>query len=208
MFNVRYVWCLPSNCTDDSLGELPLCCGMPVIVTENLSLAHGIINGSRGNVVRIEYDLLHGSRTAKCVFVHITGSNVNVVKNDPDLVPILPTANTFKYVSDDGTSYSIRREQVPLMPAFAFTDYKVQGQSFESVVIDLAGARSLQSVYVMLSRATSLRGVAVLRWFPANKIYQRISEDIRHEFQRLAKIASRTMDHFRLMHNTTVSSSD
>ena len=93
-------------------------------------------------------------------------------------MPIFPMATTFKYTLFDGSKYSIRREQVPLMPAFAFMDYKIQGQSFHSVIVDLTAACSLQSVYVMLSCATSLTGLAVLRWFPGDKLYQRLSEEV------------------------------
>lgn len=196
----RALWCLPSNRTEDALGELPLCPGLPVIVTENLMLAHSVVNGSRGTVMSICYELLHGSRVAKCVFVRIVPSNLRAVDGDPDLVPIFPVATTFKYISEDGTKYSIRREQLPLMPAFAFMDYKVQGQSFDSVVVDLARAWSLQSVYVMLSRAKSLGGLAILRWFPSDKIYQRLSEDVRREFRHLADLACKTMNQFRHKH--------
>ncbi|KAJ7656087.1 hypothetical protein DFH06DRAFT_899129, partial [Mycena polygramma] len=54
-----------------------------------------------------------------------------------------------------GESFSICREQLPLLPAYAYTDYKSQGRSLKWVIVDLNGCHSLQSVYVMLSRATS-----------------------------------------------------
>lgn len=51
--------------------------------------------------------------------------------------------------------------------------------------MDLAGCRSLQSLYVMISRATSLKSLAILRNFEAKKVNTRLSEDFRKEFARL-----------------------
>jgi hypothetical protein len=75
--------------------------------------------------------------------------------------------------------------QLPLLPAYAFTDYKIQGRSLTHVIIDLESCRSLQSAYVMLSRATSLKGVAIMRWFDPSRIYKPLSQQFRNEFSRL-----------------------
>lgn len=88
------------------------------------------------------------------------------------------------------------------MPVFAFMDYKIQGQSFDSVIVDLTAACSLQSVYVMLLHATSLAGLAVLCWFPGDKLYQRLSEEVRNEFHQFSVIASDTMICFCQIHST------
>lgn len=48
-------WMLESSITSDALGSLPLCIGMPVVITENLSIARGIVNGSQGTVDYIMY---------------------------------------------------------------------------------------------------------------------------------------------------------
>ncbi|KAH9855233.1 hypothetical protein C2E23DRAFT_705197, partial [Lenzites betulinus] len=72
------------------------------------------------------------------------------------------------------------------------TAHKAQGQTFESVVVDLAGCSGTEAPYVMLSRATSLRGVIVLRAFDKSKITCRSSEDIRKENHRLHVLALRT----------------
>ncbi|KAJ7099670.1 hypothetical protein C8R44DRAFT_642242, partial [Mycena epipterygia] len=46
-----------------------------------------------------------------------------------------------------------------------YTGYKAQVKSLERVNVDLNGTASLQSFYVMVSRATSLKSLAVLRNF-------------------------------------------
>ncbi|EGO18446.1 hypothetical protein SERLADRAFT_350232, partial [Serpula lacrymans var. lacrymans S7.9] len=43
-------------------------------------------------------------------------------------VPVFPAPTTFKYKINE-TSHSISRRQLPMLPAFAFTDYKFQGRS-------------------------------------------------------------------------------
>jgi len=37
------------------------------------------------------------------------------------------------------------------MPGWAFTDYKAQGASLQTAILDLASARNVQHAYVMLS---------------------------------------------------------
>ncbi|KAI1782013.1 hypothetical protein LXA43DRAFT_874615, partial [Ganoderma leucocontextum] len=65
------------------------------------------------------------------------------------------------------------------------TAHKSQGQTFDQVVIDLESCSGTEPPYVMLSRATSLDGVIILRPFSKNKIRSRQSEDVRKEFRRL-----------------------
>ncbi|KIO15614.1 hypothetical protein M407DRAFT_47932, partial [Tulasnella calospora MUT 4182] len=68
------------------------------------------------------------------------------------------------------------------------TDYKSQGRTLDSAIIDLTGHRgagSLQSIYVMLSRVRSLSGLALLRPFYSNKLTQNLQAEFRTEFSRL-----------------------
>ena len=83
---------------------------------------------------------------------------------------------------------TIRRTQLPLVPAYAYTDYKSQGRTLDKAIVDLASASSLQSIYVMLSRVKTLEGIAILRWFNPNKLYQRHPQDLRDEFVRIAEL--------------------
>ncbi|KAH9853911.1 hypothetical protein C2E23DRAFT_695761, partial [Lenzites betulinus] len=69
------------------------------------------------------------------------------------------------------------------------TAHKAQGQTFDKVIVDLAGCTGTESPYVMLSRATSLEGVLILRPFDHSKITCRQSEDLRKEMSRLHILA-------------------
>ncbi|TDL19354.1 hypothetical protein BD410DRAFT_727336 [Rickenella mellea] len=72
-----------------------------------------------------------------------------------------------------------------MLPAFALTDYKAQGKTMQRVIVDLESCRGSQSPYVMLSRATSLDGLLILRPFRRSRICCRVSDDLRVENQRL-----------------------
>ncbi|KAH7906874.1 hypothetical protein BJ138DRAFT_567702 [Hygrophoropsis aurantiaca] len=58
-------------------------------------------------------------------------------KMGEDVVPILPTNSSFRYKSPDGVRFNISRKQLPILPAYAFTDFKVQGKTFVKVILDI-----------------------------------------------------------------------
>jgi hypothetical protein len=68
--------------------------------------------------------------------------------------------------------YSVRRRQVPMCPAFSLTDYKIQGSTLPTAILDLkddpaSKARDPHkkycSIYVQLSRLQSLDGLHLLQ---------------------------------------------
>ncbi|KAF8325383.1 uncharacterized protein EI90DRAFT_2820261, partial [Cantharellus anzutake] len=69
--------------------------------------------------------------------------------------------------------------QLPLLPAFCITDYKSQGKTLPKVILDLESARSIQSAYVMLSRATGFINLLILRPFNSRWIISHMSGDLR-----------------------------
>ncbi|KAH9851802.1 hypothetical protein C2E23DRAFT_709321, partial [Lenzites betulinus] len=69
------------------------------------------------------------------------------------------------------------------------TSHKAQGQTFQKVIVDLEGCRGTEAPYVMLSRATSLDGIIILRPFSMSKITCHSSEDLRKDHVRLKELA-------------------
>ncbi|KAI5897418.1 uncharacterized protein SCHCODRAFT_02489962 [Schizophyllum commune H4-8] len=63
--------------------------------------------------------------------------------------------------------YTIHRRQLPITPAYAFTDYRAQGQTLPSVIVDIAkvpsGKLNLFNVYVALSRSSGRSTIRLLR---------------------------------------------
>ncbi|KAJ3804051.1 hypothetical protein EV368DRAFT_25510, partial [Lentinula lateritia] len=72
------------------------------------------------------------------------------------ILPIMPSKGRFTITQADGSTRSITRLQIALTGAYAFTDYKGQGQTMEYIVVDLrvpTGGQSVTpfSAYVALS---------------------------------------------------------
>ncbi|KAJ7092165.1 hypothetical protein C8R44DRAFT_587366, partial [Mycena epipterygia] len=72
------------------------------------------------------------------------------------------------------------------------TAHKAQGKTLDAVIVDLESTSGTESPYVMLSRATSLAGVFILRPFKQRVIKRRPSQDVREEFRRLDMLYRQT----------------
>lgn len=201
-FDQKALLQLSPKVTNDMFGRLPLFPGMRVMVTTNISVHHKLVNGAEGVVEKIFYDEdADGNRFAQVVHVRVKGAGKVAVGLEDDIVPIVPITDSFE-VKVSGAHGKIQRRsvsrlQVPLMPAYCYTDYKSQGRSLEYAIVDLKSAGSLQGVYVMLSRVKSLKGVAVLRGFPREKIICRTSQELRMELARLNSLDSATNHAYR-----------
>ena len=108
--------------------------------------------------------------------------------------PILPDTNTVRYQGSRSKHFlSFRRTQLPLIPAFAMTAHKSQGQTIQKAIIDLATCRGTEPPYVMVSRVRKLEDLLILRPFPIGKITCRMSEDTRREQTRLHYLHLKTI---------------
>lgn len=73
------------------------------------------------------------------------------------------------------------------------TAHKAQGQTMSRVILDLATCHSTKSPYVMVSRATTLAGMLILRPFEKKKITCRQSQETRDEMLRLEGLCLNTI---------------
>ena len=193
------LWRVSSSVTQDSLGRLPLFPGMKVMVQENLAFTSGVVNGTEGTVKDIVYEELDGKRYPTVAYVHIPGSGSIRTNAVDDIVPIFPECTSFpwnKTKQRDGPKTTVSRLQLPLLPSYAYTDYKSQGRSLDAAIVDPASSMSLQGTYVMLSRVRALRGLCILRPFKAKKIEQRLSQELRDELDRLQRMDDHTRREF------------
>lgn len=191
----EYMWDLPSRVNAEASGRLAMFPGMKVMVTENVAHEYGAVNGREGVIHSIRYkESEEGTRTAFVVYVHIPGSGINIDGFGPDIVPIFPVAKRINHeiIGDNGVKLTgFTRKQIPLLPGYAYTDFKSQGRSLDRALVDITTARG-QSAYVMLSRVRSLSGLVILRWFPPSKIYQKMSQELRNELGRLTELREAT----------------
>ena len=128
--------------SDYPLAHLKLKIGCPVIVLWNLQPKQGIVNGMCGIVTRISRWVLE---------LHLQlGSHV--------LIPHV------KLISiDEHIPFHLQHLQFPVAVTFTMTINKAQGQSFDTVGIDLRNAAFTHGqLYVTLSRARSSHGIKCL----------------------------------------------
>jgi len=177
-----------SGKTEQRLGVLPLVEGMPIMICQNYDVEHGIVNGCTGTLRKIRYSVDEkGQRHARSC----------VIESGTIDGPALPHLQELEMVAleDEVTMTfthphshkrcSIKRTQLPIMPAFAITAHKSQGNTLESAILDIESCHSIEAVYVMLSRVKSSDRIRILRPFQRSKITSRLSEDLRNEFKRL-----------------------
>ncbi|OAX38959.1 hypothetical protein K503DRAFT_121002 [Rhizopogon vinicolor AM-OR11-026] len=55
---------------------------------------------------------------------------------DKDVLPLVPLERTFT-IAHGREHKSITRRQLPITPAYAFTDYRSQGQTISHIIIDI-----------------------------------------------------------------------
>lgn len=198
------LWLLTSTRSDRAPGYIPLFPGMKVMVQENVAFANNVVNGAVGTVRDIRYEEDGGRRYASVVYVQIPGAGRVCGNVDNDVVPIFPVQYTFKWTRKQGTEtrkpdiVKVTRSQVPLLPAYSYTDYKSQGRSLDTAIVDPATAQTLQGLYVMLSRVRNISGLGILRPFRPNKVYQRLSQELREELTRLETLDLDTASRYRM----------
>jgi ATP-dependent exoDNAse (exonuclease V) alpha subunit len=148
---------LDSGKTGYRLGRIPLVIGMPVIMSQNFDVPGGVVNGCIGTLLKVRYRLgTDGRRYATSCIIDAPDTVPNVIPDLPDhhIVSLQDTTRiTLKHAYSKG-SISIKRTQLPVLPAFAITAHKSQGKTYSACVVNLTGCRGTESPYVMLSRVT------------------------------------------------------
>lgn len=121
-----------------------------------------------------------------------------------NVFPLFPVKST---VSLQGIS--INRMQIPLTPAFAVTDYKVQGATFKTAILDLqrgqfannVSHKSFCSTYVQLSRLQSLEGVQLLQTISLKDINNQPNPRLPQATTELDVLSRNTVDSWTLQFN-------
>ena len=83
---------------ENMLGMLPIYIGMPVMVTKNIDMSHGIVNGVKGIVRHINYIVSPGRhKHAQCAYIEVEGYGMKCPGLPPNVVPIFPMKGSFTY---------------------------------------------------------------------------------------------------------------
>jgi ATP-dependent DNA helicase PIF1 len=134
--------------------------GAQVMLLKNLDPEAGLVNGTRGRVLRLDQGRrgdwrpvveLHVAHTAKS-----PGAASTVVKR----------LKLEEWSIEAGGKTVARRLQIPLRLAWAISIHKSQGMTIDALEADLGTVFEYGQAYVALSRATSLERLRVLNFAP------------------------------------------
>ncbi|XP_054837286.1 ATP-dependent DNA helicase PIF1 isoform X2 [Eublepharis macularius] len=156
---------LDAQCPVSSIIELKL--GAQVMLTKNLDVSQGLVNGARGVVIGFETE---GKGLPKVRF----------------LCGVTTVIGLERWVLKGPAGTHLTRQQLPLKLAWAISIHKSQGMSLDCVEISLARVFECGQAYVALSRVRSLAGLRVLDFDPkvvkANssvlKFYSRLRKEV------------------------------
>ena len=140
-------------------AELTLKVGARVVVTRNIDVVQGVVNGTIGTVENIQPNLI---TVRRC--------------KDGELMCVQPIKHRIKLI---GTSCIVERQQFPLILAWAVTVHRVQGMTLSSnvfVYMDKTFFANGQA-YVALSRVKAYDQLHLLSFDPVNAI--KVSHTVR-----------------------------
>ncbi|XP_065576394.1 ATP-dependent DNA helicase PIF1-like, partial [Artemia franciscana] len=143
--------------------------GARVMLTSNLDVTDGLVNGALGTVTQIQVDEIRN--TSETIFIHF---------DEPDTGRKARKDSRLHHISKD-TPIVVKKEvikqkplterlQFPITLCWAVTIHKVQGQTFERAVVSLHNMFRPGMAYVALSRVKTLNGL-FLKDFDESAMY-------------------------------------
>jgi ATP-dependent exoDNAse (exonuclease V) alpha subunit len=181
---------------------------MEVMVTFNVNTDLDIANGSRGQIVDICLNEQERNASPNDAIVELEHQPLYVLVKlsrmkashleglGEGVIPICPLERTYSFQDEAGITKTVTRRQMPMTGAYAFTDYRAQGQTIDPVVIDIAqpptGRLTACNAYVALSRGRSRGGIRLLHDFDDKLFTRHPCEHLRNEDVRLQNLRVET----------------
>lgn len=194
-------------------NKIEVAIGMKAMVLLNIAPGADLANGTRGVIVDI---ILDPRETAHYTD---TGATSVILQYPPSVIlfrplhhpgfsipglsdgvlPLFPTQKTFSLPGK--IKRTIHREQFALTPAYAFTDFKSQGQTIDCVLVDLGKPPTATltsfNAYVALSRSRGRSTIRLLRNVDETLFTRHPSEELRKEDDRLNDLANITLERYK-----------
>ncbi|XP_073714148.1 uncharacterized protein [Misgurnus anguillicaudatus] len=153
---------------DDLLDFIQVAVGARIMVTRNLDVEDGIVNGCFGQIVNIVTKIRDGISTVHMLGLQLDNPNAGLkhrrrVEGEND-------NSVYIERSEESLRKGTVRRQFPIKLAYACTAHKVQGMTMQSAVVSLKKIFEPGMAYVALSRTTSLSGLHITD-FVEKKIY-------------------------------------
>ena len=176
------------------------------MVTENVETDLDITNGACGEIVGIvlhedEPPIVQGAVVKlrylpAYILVKLSRTKASKLAGLDDCVPVEPTSTTYRMtMTTKGGKKgprTVRRRQFPITAAYAFTDYRSQGQTISYALVDIAppprGTLSLFNLYVALSRSSGRYTIRLLRDFDDDMFRKSHDPALLQEDERLEKM--------------------
>ncbi|EKM60350.1 uncharacterized protein PHACADRAFT_155497 [Phanerochaete carnosa HHB-10118-sp] len=177
------------------------------MVTLNVKTNLDIANGARGTIERI---ILHSNEPAvgnkpivylqympAYVLVKLNRTRVNQLDGlTESVIPIEPATKTFtinvKTSRGQIQRKTVKQCQLPIIGAYAFTDYRLQGQTIAPVIADIArppcATLDLANVYVALSQSSGRDNIRILRDFADETVLQPLNTELAGEDNQLERL--------------------
>ena len=162
---------------------LKLAVGARVMLTVNVDVSDGLVNGARGEVVHVGMNEENSPIRILVKFdnqaVGLKAISSSPFKNTfPNAVPLRKHETTRGRRGMD-----ITRLQYPLTLAWATTIHKVQGLTLDEIVVDMKGGQfNAGQAYVAFSRVKTLQCLHILNF---NKSAIKKSDSVDQEMERL-----------------------
>ena len=164
---------------------LKLAIGARVMLTTNVDVADGLVNGARGEVVHVVVN--DGKVTKVLVKFDHPDVGLKAIQSSayrsafPQAVAIIK--HEVKFPAQGRRGAEVTRLQFPLTLSWATTIHKVQGLTLDEIVVDMKGGRfSPGQAYVAFSRVKTLQGLHICN-FSAAAIKK--SDKVQDEMTRL-----------------------
>ena len=195
---------LKDEATKNLKMRVELAVGMKAMVVLNIATEADLANGTRGTVQGFVLDPreghtlpdeeghIHLQFPPPVIYFKPDIQTTTIFEGVPEgIIPISPSMVRFSVDIEEG-KVKLERRQLGIVPAYAFTDYKSQGQTMEYVIVDISkppsGALSPFSVYVALSRSRGRKTIRILRDFDPTLLMHHPSEDLRRDMARMERL--------------------
>jgi PIF1-like helicase len=196
--------------------------GMKVMVTSNIETDLDLANGARGEIVDI---VLHPNEPTikdgpvvvlnhlpSFILVKLTRTRATKLAGlEEAVIPVEPMSIKYQISvranNNKIMNRTVCRKQFPITAAYAFTDYRSQGQTIPYVLVDIGkpptGGLTLFNLYVSLSRSSGRSTIRLLRKFDHDIFKKPHSFHLLAEDDRLEQLNSRTKEIWEQIKNNT-----
>lgn len=156
--------------------ELCICLGARVMLTDNLWVENGLVNGSMGTVRDIVWNEGQDPTKDMPVAIMVEIDDYEGPKfPGTNYTPIFPVTRRFEYKSRDCS-----RTNFPLRPAYAITVHKAQGLTLPRVVLNLERRDHSPGLsYVAVSRVKKLSSIMFETPFDLSRFSTRESSNMK-----------------------------